>query len=357
MEHDNNIKKSRGGKHFTYGDRIRLETLVRVLYPKGKGICFTELARRLGKHRTTVAREFRRGTVVNTDTELVRYTTYSAAKGQQEAERAALDKGPVQRITTRIAKHLRHLILDLKLSPYAAVMKMKASGKFRWVPSERTVYYAVDSGLLGISRNQLPYARPAGKRRRSPPRMAYTNAGGRSIDERPEEADSRTGYGHWEMDTVLGGTRKSPVCLLVLTERMTRREIIRKIPGRRQEFVVRALNALERAPDSIFRTMRSLTCDNGCEFLDSRGIERSCLHKKDRCRVYFAHPYSAFERGSNENANRIIRRFIPKGADISKYTNRDIRRIEEWINNLPRKSLDGLSAEEAISLYFERRTA
>ena len=144
MEHNNCIKKSRGGKYFTYGDWIRMETLVRVLYPKGKGICFTELARRLGKHRTTLSREFRRGAVVNIDTEQVRYITYSAAKGQQEAERAALDKGPAQRITMRVARHLRHLILGLKLSPYAAVMKMKASGKFRWVPSERTVYYAVD---------------------------------------------------------------------------------------------------------------------------------------------------------------------------------------------------------------------
>ena len=186
--------------------------------------------------------------------------------------------------------------------------------------------------------------------------MADTKARGRSIDERPEEADSRTGYGHREMDTVLGGTRKFPVCLLVLTERITHREIIRKVPGRRQAFVVRALNALERTPDSIFRTLRSLTCDNGCEFLDCRGLARSCLHKKERCRVYFSHPYSAFERGSNENADRIIRRFIPKDEDIPKYTNKDIRRIEEWINNLPGKSLDELSAEEAISLYFERRT-
>ena len=105
----------------------------------------------------------------------------------------------------------------------------------------------------------------------------------------------------------------------------------------------RALNALEHAPDSLFRTLRPLTCDNGCGFPGSRGIGRSCLHKKERCRVYFAHPYSAFGRGSNENANRIIRRFIPKGAEISKYTERDIRRVEEWINSLPGKSLDGLS--------------
>ena len=119
----------------------------------------------------------------------------------------------------------------------------------------------------------------------------------------------------------------------------------------------RALNALERAPDTLFRTLRPLTCDNGCGFPGSRSIGRSCLHKKERYGVYFAHPCSAFGRGSNENANRIIRRFIPRGADLSKYTDRDIRRIEEWINSPPGKSLEGLFAEEAASLSFERRTA
>ena len=90
MEHDNDIKKSRGGKHFTYGDRIRMETFIRAFHSKGKRISFTELGRELGKHRTTISREFRRGAVVNTDTELVRYITYSADKGQQEAERITL---------------------------------------------------------------------------------------------------------------------------------------------------------------------------------------------------------------------------------------------------------------------------
>ena len=121
-----------------------METLIGALYPKGKGISFTAPGRELGKHRTTISREFHRGAVVNTDTELVRYITYSAAKGQQEAERAALDKGPRQRITTGIAKHLRHLILDLKLSPYATVMKIRAPGKIKWISNEKTAYYAVD---------------------------------------------------------------------------------------------------------------------------------------------------------------------------------------------------------------------
>ena len=128
---------------------------------------------------------------------------------------------------------------------------------------------------MGISRSQLPSAGPAGQRRKTPPRMACANAGGRSIDERPEEADSRTGYGHRKMDKAPGGIRKSTVCPLVPTERMTRLEIIRKILGRRPVFVIRAV------PDSISRTLRPLTCDNGRDFPDCRDIESPCLHEKN----------------------------------------------------------------------------
>ena len=76
-----------------------------------------------------------------------------------------------------------------------------------------------------------------------------------------------------------------------------------------------------------------------------------------RCEVFFAHPFRASERGSNENANRIVRRFIPKGADISAFTRKQIQRIEDWINALPRKILDGLSAEQKVKRYFEENVA
>ena len=358
MEHEKNTtKKSRGGKHFTYEDRVRLETFVRLLYPRGKKVCFSRIAKLMGKHRTTISREFKKGLVTNRDSQLREFVTYSAEKGRQVAERASLNKGPAQRFTNRIATRLKELIVSRRMSPYAAVETLKKSGEFEWVPCERHVYYAIDSGILGIHRKSLPYGGKDRTRRKYPRRMAYTNSRGRSISERPSGAEDRSEYGHWEMDTVLSGKGKSTACLLVLTERKGRDEIIRKIRDRTQESVARALNAIERSSRNIFATMKSLTCDNGCEFIDPDAIEKSALHKGTRCTVYYAHPYSAFERGSNENANRIIRRFIPKGADISKYTNKQIQQIEDWINNLPRKILGGLSAAETIQLYFERETA
>ena len=90
---------------------------------------------------------------------------------------------------------------------------------------------------------------------------------------------------------------------------------------------------------------KSITADNGSEFLDYEALERS-VSSGTRTHVYYAHPYSSWERGSNENANRMIRRFIPKGSDISKVTHRQVQQIEDWMNSYPRKILDFETAEE-----------
>ena len=354
MEQPNSDRKGNGGKHFNKEERIRLETLIRVLSPGKRKPNFVELAKQLGKHRTSVSREYRRGIVMNKNTQLEEFPVYSAAKGQASADKASLNKGPRGKLTNFIAADICDLILDEKLSPYAALRRLEKEGKHSWLPCERTLYYAIDAGLIGVSREQLPYKPRKKPRKKTGKRMAYNNARGRSINERPPEAEDRSEYGHWEMDTVVGGTGTSPTCLLVMTERKFRRQIIRKIPDRTQDAVSKSLNRLEREPENIFNTMKSLTVDNGCEFLGIDAIQTSALnHHKRRCDLFFAHPYSSYERGSNENANRIIRRFIPKGADISGFTRKQIKDIEDWINALPRKLLDGLSAEEKVKRYFK----
>lgn len=86
--------------------------------------------------------------------------------------------------------------------------------------------------------------------------------------------------------------------------------------------------------------------DNGTEFINQQLIEKSCLNDAlTRTTAYYAHPYSSWERGSNENTNKMIRRFIPKGTDISQYTEKEIKRIESWINNYPRKLFNYATAE------------
>jgi len=88
----------------------------------------------------------------------------------------------------------------------------------------------------------------------------------------------------------------------------------------------------------VFIQVSKTRVDNGSEFLNSKALERSVKRPGiKRFKLYYAHPYSSWERGSNENANKLIRRFIPKGTDIGKYRHKDIQRIENWMNNYPRK--------------------
>ena len=114
--------------------------------------------------------------------------------------------------------------------------------------------------------------------------------------------------------------------------------------------VVSTLDKLERKMGSKqFREkFKTITCDNGCENLDFEGIERSAFDNQPRTKVYYAHPYSAWERGSNENANKLIRRFVPKGSDIGEFSHQRIKLIESWINNYPRRILNGLSPNQFI---------
>lgn len=137
--------------------------------------------------------------------------------------------------------------------------------------------------------------------------------------------------------------------LFTLSERLTREQVILKIGSSTQESVLKAMNNLEaKYGRSFSKKFRSITLDNGREFLDWEALERSALNRRRRTLVYFAHPYSAWERGTNENQNRMIRRFVPKGTDISKVSDTEVKRIEEWMNNYPRKILGYRTPNELV---------
>jgi IS30 family transposase len=334
-------------KDFTHNDRIAMETILRQGWPKGKKFTWAELARRMGRHWRSVKNEYERGKTTNKTSELVEYDTYSAIVAQEKTNQILAQKGPQMKLSTHHAAFIKKQIVEEKMSPYVAVVRMKTAGLFEWTPCVKTVYNAIDNGHLEIIRAHLPYGKTKKEHKTTGTRMAYRTPPQRSIDQRPPEAENRQEYGHWEMDTLVGGAGASAYCLLVLTERMTRLEIIRRLPNRTQKSVQRALNRLERNTD-FFTTIKSLTSDNGSEFWDFEAIERSVLNpKRKRCSHYYAHPYSAFERGSNENANRLIRRFIPKGADIGDHTVKNIQVFQDKINHMPREILHGLSALQA----------
>ena len=103
---------------------------------------------------------------------------------------------------------------------------------------------------------------------------------------------------------------------------------------------------------------KSITVNNGVEFLDWQALETSSLDGKiQRTAFYYCHPYSSFERGSNEHVNGQIRRHIPKGSDISNYSSDAIEEVEDWVNNYPRRILNGLSANEKMQKNISQAAA
>lgn len=236
------------------------------------------------------------------------------------------------------------------MSPYAALQSIENEGKaFEVTICLKTLYNYIEQGLfLNISQKELPNGGKKKTRNYDKIRRANNNHSGTSIIERPEEIEYRRDFGHWKLDTVVGKAGTKAV-LLVLTERKTRYELIFKLESKTEKAVVEVLDRLERKiGNKRFRGIfKTITCDNGCENLDHMGMERSITRGK-RTKVYYAHPYSAWERGSNENANKPIRRFIPKGTDIGRLTHKEVKRIERWMNDYPRAILGWLSAKMAV---------
>lgn len=184
-------------------------------------------------------------------------------------------------------------------------------------------------------------------------RNAKGNKGG-GAPEGNSNAEKDGAY--WEMDTVYSGQGKSRKALLVLTERMTRKEIIIPIQNRKAETIVKALDCLERklGAAKFRRIFKAITADNGTEFAAAKELERSCINKTTpRTKLYYCHPYSSWERGSNENINGMIRRRHPKGTDFAKVPKEEISKTEAWINHYPRKILGYRSSEMEFQKCLE----
>ena len=328
-------------------DRYQIEALVRA------GVGTGAIARQLNHNRRTIQRELKRGKVTqNIAWELKE--VYCADYAQMESTKRAANKGGGLKIghCHELAKYLEQKIVQEGYSPDAALHAYEA----REYPFEvrictKTLYNYIDAGLFtGISNGNLPIKKQGKKRDYQPRQVALNNVKGRSIEERPQNVDERQDIGHWEMDCVESG-RGDKTCLLVMSERVSRWELIFKMERKKQECVKAVMDRLEDEYGEKFPvTFKSITVDNGPEFLSFSDLEKSKLSEETkRTTIYYAHPYRACERGTNENANRLIRRFIPKGAKISSYSDEDILRIQRWMNSYPRRILGYRSPNQVVS--------
>jgi IS30 family transposase len=236
-------------------------------------------------------------------------------------------------------------IVDEKRSPAAILGEIERDNlQFQTRICVATLYSYIRKEVFATVR--MTHLPEGGKRKQKKEHVTAKSAPrGESIEKRPEEANTREVFGHWEGDTVKGkqGTKET---LFVLTERKTRDEKIIPIPNGKAESVVAAIDGLEQKLGAAFPLVfKSITFDNGSENADSKGIERS-IFGGQRTATYYCHPYSSCERGSNENQNKHIRRFIPKGVPLADYTPEQVAEVERWLNTNPRKIHGWRTAEQ-----------
>lgn len=341
----------KGKKNISYTQRLILEDCLNAK------IKVNTIAEKLGLCRSTVYKEIKRGEYsrkVYQYTDYVgekRYKSvraYSANIAQERYRLNASAKGAPIKLGNdyAFADYVENRIINDKLSPAAVLGEIKRKHLFRTEISKTTLYRYISSGVfLNLQLKHLPFA---ARKKRYRKTVAKRAPRGVSIEKRPAEISERNSFGHWEMDCVLG-KKTSKDTLLVLSERLSRYELIFKIPNRQAISVVRALDSIEKrfGKHRFRKIFKSITVDNGVEFSDFDGLERSSFDRaKKRTNVFYCHPYSAYERGTNERINRDIRRLLPKGTDFSKISNKSVHFVESWINSYPRELFNFASSRD-----------
>lgn len=332
-------RTKRSYKTFTKSMRDKLEALYNA------GISVKRISEELGYTHQAIYHELKRGYYMHRNHDWTETKKYSADKAQLSADVNATAKGAPIKLDKdkEFAAFVEDMVLE-GYSPGAILLYIKEHGlKFKTKICRVTLYSYIDKGVfLHISNKNLLRKGERKKKttqEKQPKKLPNVE---HSIEKRTPEINERTSFGHWEGDTVVG-KRKKGETLLVFTERLTRMEIIFKLFDKTAASTVYALNRLERKLGSTnFRKIfKSITFDNGTEFSDTNGIEISPYTRKRRTTVYYCHPFCSSERGSNENQNGFIRRFIPKGVLISDYSNAYIRYVQDFINGYPRAIFDG----------------
>lgn len=338
MVHDTDYNTPiRSFKHLKLYERGEIYALLK----EGKSIRY--IAKKLGRSPSTISREIKRGTTLQLKSDLSTFTSYFPETGQAVYENHRSNCGAKIKIATAEAfiKYAETKILKDKWSVDAVVgyCKNDPAWKDEYIVSTKTLYNYIDKGFLSVRNIDLPLKlrlKPKNKRIKQNKRIL-----GKSIDLRPEEVNTREEFGHWEIDTVIG-KKSGDNALLTLTERKSRYEIMITLNAKDSKSVDDSIKKLmEMYRDTFKHVFKSITADNGVEFSNLE-----TLLKEYGIEVYYTHPYSSFERGTNERHNGLIRRFIPKGKSIKDLSFDTIQRIQNWMNRLPRKLLNYKTPEK-----------
>lgn len=298
-------------KQLTKTDMVKIETLL------SEGYNPSEISIRIGKHKTTV------------------YRCVNKSKGKDgfDGESAWKQVSSRKSVTNRHPRILPDSILEkyilVKIEKHWSPEQI--AGEWREKTQEsichETIYqyiYKNHSKLVKM------YFRRKGKKYQHNRKEKYQLKDRRMIDERPSSVETRREMGHWEGDTIVGKAHKGAIITNV--ERKTGKLIASKVKRATGKAILDStIKDFMELPEEL---CISMTYDNGREFALHKEIE-----EQTKMTVYFAHPYSPWERGSNENTNGLLREFIPKGTDFNTVSDEDLAYYVDLINNRPRKRL------------------
>lgn len=310
-------------RQITFAERYTLGVL------RQRGLPPAAIARLLGRHRSTIGREVRRNRAHSDATYRPQLADWYA-RGRRSRSRRNRRFGAAD--WDRIQALLRE-----DWSPEQVAGWLKRHRLLRI--SHETIYRYIWADLRqgGTLHRHLRGARKQCRKRYGRYDSRGRLAGKRPITARPAAADARSEVGHWEGDTMLGAGQAGP-CVLSLVERKTGYLVLGKLQRRTSaEVNHRARHLIRSQP----RPVRTITVDNGTEFHEYAALERATATQ-----FYFATPHHAWERGTNENTNGLLRQYLPKRGSMARLTQVDCNRIAAKLNQRPRKRLSYHTPEE-----------
>lgn len=309
--------------------QITLEDRIAISVLRKEGHCHAEIARRLGFHRSTIGREIRRNRC-GYDGDY----RYSKADKRARGRRRRSRQG--RRHSLEQYRRVEALLAE-DYSPDQVSGYLRETREF--AISHETIYRHVwlDKALGGSLWMHLRQHEKRFRKRHNSRRSRGRQLDKLMIEERPIEADLRLEIGHWEIDTVMGGTKE---CVVTLVERVTGYTLVGKLRNRTTAELNRRVIQQIRGSGLPFLT---ITADNGTEFHSYREIEAAT-----GVAFYFAHPYHSWERGTNENTNGLLRQYLPKGQSMAGVTQQMCNAIAQRLNRRPRKRHNYKSPEACI---------
>jgi IS30 family transposase len=331
------------GQHLGQEERGAIKQL------KKQGYSLRAIAREINCSPSTVMNELRRGTPLR-KSHRGRAPEYSAKRGRAvyEANRMRCRRHHrivrcsyfIQWMVKQVRK--RGWSLDVCVG-YARLHRLFAETE---LVCTKTLYNELAAGNLPLSLFEMPEVLKRKRIKRNG--RAHKRLKGRSIDERPEIVDARIEIGHWEADTVIGRRNGKEAAVLTLVERVTNNYLAIRIPGKNSDAVIDAMRLLRAEYGELFsKVFKSITTDNGSEFEDFAQLQDWGAD------IYFAHPYSSWERPVNERHNGLLRQYIPKGVSIEKYTPEDVLSFADELNSRPRRRLGYRTPEELFDAFLD----